>query len=262
MASTLGNLNPFRYRGYVYDTETELYYLQTRYYDAEVGRCISADIYISTGLGLLGNNMYIYCLNNPIDMKDSAGMLPDWLETTIKVAAVIAVGAAAAAVVATITVGTGGAGAIAAGIALGAFSGGLVGGIANESKGESFANGWVGGFANGLIQSSATALMNGLGTIIGGRVGSGIGTAITETLNNTNKPPVNRKTNKEIWKASATSAGIGLATSGLTAGMNYAITSATPGGYGLMPQLTKGFSEMMKGFFGSVDDAIIYALCK
>ena len=79
-------------------------------------------------------------------------------------------------------------------------------------------------------------------------VGSGIGTAITETLNNTNKPPVNRKTNKEIWKASATSAGIGLATSGLTAGMNYAITSATPGGYGLMPQLTKGFSEMMKGF--------------
>jgi hypothetical protein len=44
--------------------------------------------------------------------------------------------------------------------------------------------------------------------------------------------------------------------------MNYAITSATPGGYGLMPQLTKGFSEMMKGFFGSVDDAITYALCK
>ena len=41
--SGIGVLNPFRYRGYYYDTETELYFLQTRYYDPEVGRFISRD---------------------------------------------------------------------------------------------------------------------------------------------------------------------------------------------------------------------------
>ncbi|MCI6123170.1 MAG: hypothetical protein MR714_02860 [Christensenellaceae bacterium] len=49
MATTLGADNPFRYRGYYYDTETGLYYLTTRYYDPEVCRFISADIYMSTG---------------------------------------------------------------------------------------------------------------------------------------------------------------------------------------------------------------------
>ena len=43
MATTLGVLNPLRYRGYVYDAETGLYYLNSRYYDAEVGRFISPD---------------------------------------------------------------------------------------------------------------------------------------------------------------------------------------------------------------------------
>ena len=43
VTSGIGVLNPFRYRGYYYDTETELYYLQTRYYDPELGRFISQD---------------------------------------------------------------------------------------------------------------------------------------------------------------------------------------------------------------------------
>ena len=49
MANTLGTLNPLRYRGYVYDTETGLYYLQSRYYDPEICRFINADTYASTG---------------------------------------------------------------------------------------------------------------------------------------------------------------------------------------------------------------------
>ena len=49
LASTLGADNPFRYRGYYYDAETGLYYLMTRYYDPEVGRFLSADVYLSTG---------------------------------------------------------------------------------------------------------------------------------------------------------------------------------------------------------------------
>ena len=40
---TLANLNPFRYRGYYYDTETELYFLKTRYYDPEIGRFMTID---------------------------------------------------------------------------------------------------------------------------------------------------------------------------------------------------------------------------
>ena len=73
LASTLGADNPFRYRGYYYDTETGLYYLMTRYYDPEVCRFISADVYMTTGQGVLGGNMFAYCLNNPILYSDTLG---------------------------------------------------------------------------------------------------------------------------------------------------------------------------------------------
>ena len=58
LASTLGKNNPFRYRGYVYDEETGFYYLQSRYYNPEVGRFISSDVLLSTGQGVLGHNAY------------------------------------------------------------------------------------------------------------------------------------------------------------------------------------------------------------
>ena len=73
LATSLGADNPFRYRGYYYDTETGLYYLMTRYYDPEVCRFISADVYMTTGQGVLGGNMWAYCLNNPANMTDSNG---------------------------------------------------------------------------------------------------------------------------------------------------------------------------------------------
>ena len=73
MANALGAHNPLRYRGYVYDTETELYYLQSRYYDPELGRFLNADALVSTGQGVLGNNMFAYCRNNPVSRKDAAG---------------------------------------------------------------------------------------------------------------------------------------------------------------------------------------------
>ena len=73
MADTLGKLNPFRYRGYVYDTETGLYYLQSRYYNPETGRFINADSYALTGQGVLSGNMFAYCGNNPVVRNDQQG---------------------------------------------------------------------------------------------------------------------------------------------------------------------------------------------
>ena len=73
MATTLGIHNPLRYRGYVYDNETSLYYLQSRYYDPQLGRFINADAFAATGQGLLGNNTFAYCCNNPITRIDSTG---------------------------------------------------------------------------------------------------------------------------------------------------------------------------------------------
>ena len=69
----IGNLNPFRYRGCYLDTETNLYFLKTRYYDPEVGRFLNADGFVSTGQGILGNNMFAYCGNSPVVNKDPEG---------------------------------------------------------------------------------------------------------------------------------------------------------------------------------------------
>lgn len=72
-ANHIANRNPFRYRGYYYDTETGLYYLQSRYYNPEWGRFLNADELISTGQGMLCHNMYAYCGNNPINREDPTG---------------------------------------------------------------------------------------------------------------------------------------------------------------------------------------------
>ena len=76
-SGALAQYNPLRYRGYVYDQETELYYLQSRYYNPEWGRFINADGLIATGQGLTGYNMFAYCGNNPVNRKDASGQ--SWL---------------------------------------------------------------------------------------------------------------------------------------------------------------------------------------
>ena len=69
----LAEINPLRYRGYYYDSETGFYYLQSRYYDPENHRFINADSYASTGQGFLGVNMFAYCSNNPVNNFDNDG---------------------------------------------------------------------------------------------------------------------------------------------------------------------------------------------
>lgn len=66
MAATLGKLNPFRYRGYVYDEETGMYYLRSRYYAVHLCRFINADSHIE-------RNLYRYCDNTPVSTSDATG---------------------------------------------------------------------------------------------------------------------------------------------------------------------------------------------
>ena len=88
MASTLGVDNPFRYRGYYYDTETGLYYLESHYYNQELGRMMSADSLSVLGMSkttLNDKNLYNCCDGNPVrdrgkksDKEGSAGCRPYW----------------------------------------------------------------------------------------------------------------------------------------------------------------------------------------
>ncbi len=74
----LGNINPFRYRSYYYDSDIEMYYLQSRYYDPEVCRFINSDDVNYIGLaGTVGSyNAFAYCENNPVNGWDPWGTIP------------------------------------------------------------------------------------------------------------------------------------------------------------------------------------------
>ena len=61
----IANTNPFRYRGYYYDNESGLYYLQSRYYDSYTGRFLSTDTIYGANGDSISNNLFAYCSNNP-----------------------------------------------------------------------------------------------------------------------------------------------------------------------------------------------------
>ena len=80
-ASTRAAKNPFTYRGYYYDRDLNLYYLNSRYYDPVVGRFISPDRVVSDiGGDIRGYNLFVYCFNNPVNLSDSGGNWPEWME--------------------------------------------------------------------------------------------------------------------------------------------------------------------------------------
>ena len=112
--------NPLRYRGYYYDTESGLYYLQSRYYDPAVCRFINADttdvvvIAVSPEKANWDKNLFAYCDNDPVNRKDDGGEL--WEEVIavgkgiFKGALIFGAVALGVAVVAAVTVATGGVG--------------------------------------------------------------------------------------------------------------------------------------------------------
>ena len=150
----LANANPIRYRGYYYDTETKLYYLNARYYSPEWRRFISPDAaeYIDpeTPNGL---NLYAYCYNDPVNYADPSGheALPNWLKWVI--------GGVAFAGAVALTALTGGALApVFIGMVSSIVLGGLAGGISSYLQGEEFWSGFADGSANGAMWGGLSLL--------------------------------------------------------------------------------------------------------
>lgn len=156
----LAALNSLRYRGYVYDQETGFYYLNSRYYDPAVGRFINPDSLLNQE-SALGNNMFAYCLNNPMNMTDTEGNLP-FLAVTAIIGAVV--GAVAGGVVAAKSGGN-----VWAGIGIGAVAGALVGTGVGMAAGAALA---------GSITATTGAVMIGgsalLSTVATGGFGAGV----------------------------------------------------------------------------------------
>ncbi|MBQ3229567.1 MAG: peptidoglycan DD-metalloendopeptidase family protein, partial [Clostridia bacterium] len=75
LASLLGNINPIRYRGYYYDTDTGYYYLNSRYYDPTVGRFLNGDAFLGINGGIVGYNLFAYCNNNLVCYSDNSGCM-------------------------------------------------------------------------------------------------------------------------------------------------------------------------------------------
>ncbi len=72
-SNNIGIINPFRYRGYYYDEETSLYYLNSRYYNPNWCRFVNADGIIGANQDILSYNLYTYVSNNPVFYKDETG---------------------------------------------------------------------------------------------------------------------------------------------------------------------------------------------
>ncbi len=147
--SFIGNINPFRYKNYYYDKETQLYLVSSRYYSPELCRWISPDsIEYLDPESINGLNLYAHCGNDPINYADPSGHAPEWLQgLAIGLAIVGAVLVIGAVTVLTCGVGTlagtmagaviyGAAQGIAIGAAVGVVGGGIVGDIASDWSAE------------------------------------------------------------------------------------------------------------------------------
>nr|MCR5664001.1 RHS repeat-associated core domain-containing protein [Oscillospiraceae bacterium] len=137
--TTVSQTNPLRYRGYYFDSELGFYYLQSRYYDPAICRFINSDSFASTGQSFVGYNMFVYCLNNPINARDDSGTLANWI--------------------------------------VGGFIGGIIGGISSAAQGGSFWEGAAQGAVSGAIAGAAVDVA--LATVAtGGIAGIAVGGAI------------------------------------------------------------------------------------
>ena len=181
--------NPFRYRSYYFDQETGLYYLNSRYYDPQIGRFINVDdigVLDVTKIALNGLNLYAYCLNNPVNQVDEIGDMPNWLKwliggIIIAAAAVLTVvtaggfAAAGAAFAGALGIGSavgGAAGFFAAATVgtivvsgIGFFSGGMSSIITGGNFWDGAADGFMWGAISGVLAGGLGTLFKGTGII-------------------------------------------------------------------------------------------------
>ena len=144
----IGNLNPIRYRGYYYDAETDLYYLQTRYYDPATCRFVNADdVTYADAETLQGLNLYAYCGNNPVMRIDPTGHKWSWKKFWNFIGAV---GTALAVV--GLTVATAGIAAAALGASAAVIGATMTGAL-------------VGGLVAGAVEIGSQLITNGYGNI-------------------------------------------------------------------------------------------------
>lgn len=125
-ANHIGLLNPIRYRGYYYDSETGMYYLHSRYYDPQICRCINADtsdVLTASPTELTDKNLFAYCDNNPVVREDKDGQFWNFV---IGATVGALVGGVSAAISSYKSTGSISWGSVAIGAASGAI-GGLVG---------------------------------------------------------------------------------------------------------------------------------------
>ncbi len=172
----IANINPIRYRGYFYDTETKLYYCNSRYYDPQTRRFVNADdeaVLTADVSSMTQHNLFAYCLNNPVNMDDNGGQWPKWAKKAVAAVAVVAVVAAAAAIV-TATGGaalaplactlTGAAQGAAVGLVSGAVSGAVTGAVSHRLTTGSWqgaGNAALNGAADGALSGAITGAITG-----------------------------------------------------------------------------------------------------
>ena len=251
----LGDINPFRYRGY-YDVETGLYYLQSRYYDPQTGRFISMDdISYLEPETIGGADLYAYCLNNPVMYSDGSGhfaistfliglavsSLIGWGLSEIFGAQIAggigSIGSGATAISTGISLCAFGPGGIVAGVALMIVGLGTIAFGANEIAdgitGTNYIQEWTGmsdGWYNGLYIGLNTA--SAIGSIAGNL---GMKYASNRILNNIIQDP-SRITNYKLWQIKTygrytTQWSVGTLNKGNAAGKGYALRQTYDGRY-------------------------------
>ena len=169
-SSFIGNINPFRYRGYYYDVETGLYYLQTRYYEPRAGRFLNADSvdYIAPDI-IGGLNLYAYCNNNPVMYSDPEGTAAwwEWLIAGLATTALIV-----GAVVATVSTG---------GIAAAVLTGAAVGASLSVATQATTGDIDLGQFAVDTVVGAISGAFSFGVSNIASSIGKGIGTYISNS---------------------------------------------------------------------------------
>ena len=214
LATTLGVNNPLRYRGYVYDTETSLYYVFSRYYNPETGRWINADdtAYLGVDGTPLSYNLFTYCKDNPVMGYDPTG---HWNLLGAIVGGIV--GAVVGGIAAAVTGGD--IGDVLIGATAGAFAGAVIGVTGDMNAGRTVGRA-VGSVIN-AAGSYITARKNGA-SIEGAFAAAGTSFAITYAT-----ASISGVEGLDLFTSTMVDATIGLGGALCNSAITSAITNAT-----------------------------------